>query len=384
MGRRSNSAVVSMLIAVLLVANVSEMFRIDKPTSQVSVTNSWPAMNSKQPTDTAHLKKDVSGSSKRVPSTIDCFSNFSNPLPKVPSFIIAGAQKAGTSAIYYLLEQLPQLKPSVAFEAHFFDQRGQLDKNASALDENAVCQAREKYLQFFEYNGSFDKDEENNIAFEKTPVYLCKPEIPALVKTVTPWAKIIVILRNPIDRAYSAYRMARERSSNESSVPSFESLISLEIRMLRNRYLSKAPLMGNRFLNESTQKDFELPNNATFVERNQFLAIREKILSRGMYAQQLYNWLQHFTLGSDIKVLRYEAFVANRSKVLDEILEFVGARPHHLPLGVLQGHYRPTRGIRRNFTDPMHPLTHLYLERYEPYNMELVGLLGEEWRNVWW
>ena len=314
----------------------------------------------------------------------DCYFADDNttPLPEVPSFLIAGAQKAGTSAVYYLLEQLPGLKPSITFEAHFFDQRGELGKNASALSPDDVCKAREKYLAFFEGNGSFT-GEDNPISFEKTPAYLCKPAVPALIRKVTPWVKIIVMLRNPVDRAYSAYKMIRQRAKNETEVPSFEDLVRQDLRALRAKGLSIAPSMRKYALNQTTSDDFAIPP-AQSQSYNTLPALLMRMLPRGMYALQLVNWIEHFSLGSTLKVVQYESFVQNRSRVLNEILDFVGARPHHLPANVLADAYGPTRGIKREVNETLSPNTRSYLEQfYKPYNAKLADLLGKEWRDVW-
>ena len=357
----------------------------------------------------SHNNSDNSNDSLQCHSSVDGTTTTTTILPQIPSFILVGAQKAGTTALYFLLEQLPDIEPSLAFEAHFFDQREPLLKQQGiqkkrkkkislslSLTSQEICQAREHYLQFWDNNGTFPA---GYLGFEKTPVYLCKPEIPALMHQVVPWAKIIVMLRNPVDRAYSGYRMMRERVANESEVGSFERVVDQQVKLARDNGQSTAPLLRHYVAAAAAAaaaSNYNNNNNETITHPDELFALQDtlrpsmdisyvRLLSRGMYARQIINWLQYFTLDVNIKFIRYEVFAEHPSEVLNDILAFVGAKhPHKLPASVFQNAYRPTRGIKRNYTQPMLPSTREYLERfYEPYNRELVELLGEEWRDVW-
>ena len=105
-------------------------------------------------------------------------------------------------------------------------------------------------------------------------------------------------------------------------------------------------------------------------------------LYRGMYAEQLKEWLQYYTLNKNILVIRYERFDQEPVQVLNEILDFLGAPPYsNFSSDLLEESYSP------NFSNANLLLkneTRTYLQQfYEPYNDELADLLGEEWRGVW-
>lgn len=351
---------------------VRTSYDASKSSDDLSLNKKSMEMDGSSYSPSSHEKQNINRIDDVVCSSLD-----NEPLPPAPSFILAGAQKAGTSALYFLLEKLPDVNPSLAFETHFFDQRGNLTRKASEMSDEEVCTARRNYLIFWENNGTFP---EGHLAFEKTPIYLCKPKIPALIKKIVPWAHVIVMLRNPIDRAYSGYKMMRERVTNETDVPSFEELVNRNIKMLRDYKQSTAPFLTKRFSSARANPDHFLLRNKPKPSNWIF----DRILTRGMYARQLVNWLEHFSLNVDIKIIQYELFLDNPSKILNEILEFVGGKPHHLSDDVLQSTYRPMRGVKRNFSEPMSTRTREYLRLfYEPYNRELAEMLGEEWNGAW-
>lgn len=70
---------------------------------------------------------------------------------KVPSFVIAGAQKSGTTALFYLMKAHPDIESSLRFETHFFDrQKTSLPANdAFSLNEKSICDLRREYQKEF-------------------------------------------------------------------------------------------------------------------------------------------------------------------------------------------------------------------------------------------
>ncbi len=112
-------------------------------------------------------------------------------LERWPNFFIAGAAKSGTTTLYYYLRQHPQVFMSPRKEPYFFSRvrRKHVDR---------VIQERE-YLQLF-------RGAEGAIAIgEASTDYLWDETAPYRIKEKIPEAKIILILRDPIDRAYSDY-----------------------------------------------------------------------------------------------------------------------------------------------------------------------------------
>ena len=110
-------------------------------------------------------------------------------------------------------------------------------------------------------------------------------------------------------------------------------------------------------------------------------------MCRGLYAQQLSHWLQHYELGRTLLVVRFERFSEDRAGVLADVTDFL--RVPRLQLteeragAVLERSYSPNRRYEATH-EPLGNATLPYLRRfYRPYNDELADLLGEEWRNVW-
>lgn len=157
-------------------------------------------------------------------SVYNCsFSNRTFQLrTNVPKYIIVGAQKSGTTALYEFLKEHPMIQGSIAPETHFFDwhypkgkdqeqeflQRLNLHQN-DLSEKELQCAIQKVYSECFNLN-STDRLPSSSVFIEKTPSYLFLPDVPARIYEACFWKpKIIVILRNPIDRAYSHYRMVR-------------------------------------------------------------------------------------------------------------------------------------------------------------------------------
>ena len=135
----------------------------------------------------------------------------------LPTFIIIGAAKSGTSALHSYLQQHPQVYMSRAKETNFF---AWLDTDEPAFDvipRNAQMDRREESR--IRYNKSKDRSVKswaeyedlfaavhNEVAVgESSPFYLYNPECAGRIRKHLPNARLIAILRNPIDRAYSHF-----------------------------------------------------------------------------------------------------------------------------------------------------------------------------------
>ena len=121
----------------------------------------------------------------------------------LPNFIGVGAQRAATTWLYQCLKEHPEVYVPEVKEIHFFDEN--YDKPLAW------------YLSFFEDASGYPA------VGEITPNYLNVPEaIPRIAEHV-PTARLIVILREPIARAYSAYRLLNERFGHMSFQEACES-----------------------------------------------------------------------------------------------------------------------------------------------------------------
>jgi len=335
--------------------------------------------------DTPRLDQEGLSFSQPLDKSAECYLD-----QQVPTFIIAGAQKAGTSALYYVLENLkPQIVPSPFFETHFFDQRGKLGRDPVLVRANhtRICEARQKYQSFF--NLSFFPDA---IHFEKTPAYLCRPDVPSHIKTISPNTKVIVMLRDPVDRALSHFKMTWERTKNESKLPPLELFLDQQVEHLRSRGLSNAPTISEFHNKFQSANESELDSAAALFQLSSrssrlrdYPVLMTKTLMRGVYHEQLRIWLEHFTLNDDLLILQYEAFLKDKGSYLNRILRFVGApTPHGLSDQVLEHKYTPKRYTQWRTFEMVHPLTRKYLELfYQPYNEKIESVLGRSWQGVW-
>lgn len=140
------------------------------------------------------------------------FKRLSAPLRPFPDFIIIGAQKGGTSSLFSYLKQHSQLQLPDKKEIHFFDNDYQKGVNW--------------------YRSHFPMKIFDNIKTgEATPYYLFHPHAPQRIFQHCPKVKLIVMLRNPTDRAYSHYMMQNKRKIDP--LPTFEEAIDAEESRLR-------------------------------------------------------------------------------------------------------------------------------------------------------
>lgn len=132
-----------------------------------------------------------------------------------PTFLIVGAPKAGTTSVYFYLRQHPEVFMSPVKEPHYFAVSRK--KTAAPPRMHGVTVSREQYQSLFsEANG------EKAIG-EASTGYLMSPVAAQRIKAEIPAAKIIVLLRNPADRAFSGYMMkTRNSRENESITDAFQ------------------------------------------------------------------------------------------------------------------------------------------------------------------
>lgn len=151
----------------------------------------------------------------------------------------------GTEAIHtYLINSYPQMVRSEKYEPHFFDiihlKAPFKKQDYNNLTSSEIELIRHEYITSY-FQGplakkKYDllKDGINNstmtlTTFEKTPSYMFHPNVPQLISTICPWSKIIFSLRDPIERAYSHFKMGFRMGNTNS----FESHIEKDIEMLK-------------------------------------------------------------------------------------------------------------------------------------------------------
>lgn len=118
----------------------------------------------------------------------------------MPNFLIVGAQKAGTTALYYYLRQHPQIYMSPEKETHFFSYENE-KLNFRGPSRNLLT----PITNIEAYRALFQKASGEIAIGEASPSYLYIPKAVERIQHYLPDAKLIAILRNPVDRAYSNF-----------------------------------------------------------------------------------------------------------------------------------------------------------------------------------
>lgn len=151
-------------------------------------------------------------------------------MAKWPNAFLVGAGKAGTTALFYYLERHPEIFLPALKEINFFAVEGQPafpDVGAIRVNERTVWQEQE-YLDLF----ADWKDEK--IAFDCSPSYLYYPDAARRIHAANPDARIVIILRQPAERAFSAY-LHSARGGSETAT-TFEDALNNEQANIERGY----------------------------------------------------------------------------------------------------------------------------------------------------
>jgi hypothetical protein len=142
-----------------------------------------------------------------------------------PDFLIIGAEKAGTTWLHDVLRTHPGLFMTDVKEVHYFNR---FDSNGNEID-NFTRRGPDWYARHFtDAPAGLPRG-------EATPMYLCDPDAAGRIKDTLPEARFIVMLREPVSRAWSHYRMARAK---EHITADLDALIAAEDPLVlgRGRY----------------------------------------------------------------------------------------------------------------------------------------------------
>ena len=257
----------------------------------------------------------------------------------LPNFYIIGAAKCGTSSLYEYLIYHPEVQPAVTKEVHFFDhyfERG--------LNWYKVCFPL-KLHKFFVQNLGKKKF----ITGEASPRYIDHPNSPKRIKEITPKAKFIVLLRNPIDRAYSHYNM-NVRQGIETL--SFEEAIEQQTKRTKDEFKKM----------EEDENYYSKPYfSYSYIER-------------GMYIKKLEHWMKYFSK-EQFLVLKSEDMLKKPNETYQQIVKFLNLSPWVLKE---YKHYRVG-----SYKKPlMNSATRQQLrDFFKPHNEKLSEFLGKnfEW-----
>lgn len=276
------------------------------------------------------------------------------PEERVPAFIIIGAQKSATQALRSYLSQHPLVHfPTALVEPHFFDWGYRKEKSPK---ENL-----ESYVKLLNGKHDYDCRQRNCITGESTPSYLFTTiRVPKRIKQLCPWAKFIVVLRDPVKRAFSQCNMLIEKHEVKTS---FQEHYEFD-----REWMEQVGLVSN------TSMTIEEENEA-WNEYQRHRKVRKLILGRGMYEIQLRKWFEYFPR-EQFLILKSEELDYNRTATMRRVYEFLGL--HHNVLNKDKKVHK-----KKYITTISNDTERRLYEFYRPYNKRLERLLGLEWKDIW-
>jgi hypothetical protein len=247
-------------------------------------------------------------------------------LRQLPDFIIIGTQRGGTTSLFNYLIEHPNIMPPFIKETHFFDYHYQKGVNW--------------YRAFFP-SSAYSKYQERTqqsefVTGEATPNYLFYPHAPKRIKATCPSVKLIVVLRNPIDRAYSHYHHEVRLGIEDLT---FEEAIEREREQLP----------------EETEKVVADEDYRSFSHQNY------SYLSRGIYINQFKVWNNFFP--------------KDPRKTVARTIDFLGMSSYELTNFDIHNAL-PYQEIKQSTQRTL-------MDYFEPYNQKLYQYLGMNlgWEN---
>jgi hypothetical protein len=207
-------------------------------------------------------------------------------------YLIIGAQRSGTTSLYKYLKQHPGIgRAFLGKEAHFFDANytGDLDAYRAHFPTRA-------YKWYVKLRRGLDL-----VTGEASPYYLAHPHAPYRIAEALPGVKLIALLRDPVERAYSHYRHERALGFEDLS---FEEAIKREPQRLAG----------------------ELEKMRADPSYNSYSYMHHTYLTRGRYAEQLEIWYALFPK-QQLLILRSEDLFSDPDRVYREVLEYLGLPP---------------------------------------------------------
>lgn len=254
------------------------------------------------------------------------------PQGRLPDFLIIGAQKGGTTFLHELLKQHRCFAPANTKEVHYFDTR-----------------CFRKGLGW--YRRQFPPPEMTNngkmLTGEASPFYMFHPLVPRRVAAALPNVRLVAMVRDPVNRAFSDYQ---HRLRQEFEHLSFEEAIDTEEERLRGE--REKVLADDGYISSNLR--------------------RYSYLSRGIYVDQLKEWHRYFD-PEQLLILRSEDFFEDPGGLTKQVQRFVGLPERELDVEAITG--RNTGG----YDEEISPETrHRLREYFEPHNQRLYDYLGRD------
>lgn len=252
-------------------------------------------------------------------------------MKKRVGFVIGGTQKGGTTALHAYLSQHPEIGMSRKKEVHYFDKYFDRKK--------PFCGSFIGYARYHRYF-SFSRDKK--IHGEATPAYMYRYNVPERIWRYNPQMKWILLLRNPLERAYSHWNMQVEKGKE------------------------KRPFLQAAMAEpEKCRRSLRQCHSYSYI-------------ARGFYTEQLRRILRHFPR-EQLLVLRSEALLSAPENILPLVWKFLGVGTAEImPLSKEEAH---VRSYSRSMSKEEFALLH-HIYEYEIRQLERMLDWGcEDWLN---
>jgi hypothetical protein len=228
-----------------------------------------------------------------------------------PNFFIIGAPKSGTTSLWEYLKGHPEVFVSPAKEPGYFAPDDALGASRHAL---RYGRDEDRYLDLFAEAGDESRLGEASVG------YIYSRQAPQLIRQFAPDARVIAMLRNPVDLIYSLH--GQRLSESREDLEDFGQALAAE---------------------DDRREGRRVPANAT--------AAGSLYRDRGRFAQLLPAWFE--TFGRDrVMVIIFEEFVREPASGFRRVLEFLGVDPSYQPpdFAVHNPSHRPRSSLLRSVT----------------------------------
>ena len=262
------------------------------------------------------------------------FYGITTSLRILPDFLVIGVGRGGTTSCFHYLSQHPSIIGSAYDDIGFFDQNFHLGLNWYR------SMFPTKFLK-----KKIAKKFGKCLTYDVTPAYIRKPWVARRIKELFPEIKLIALLRNPVDKAYSHYNSKMQVEGDTKTT--FEEMVEEDIKTFQ------------KFENTNSIIDDEYFSNH----------IEKSPLGRGLYAQQLKIWFELFD-PKQILILTSEELSTETNKAMNKIFQFLDLPDYEIPDTVKRS--------TANYTKMKMDTRKKLISFFSKYNQDLFKLLNRE------
>jgi hypothetical protein len=262
------------------------------------------------------------------------FHGITASLRILPDFLVIGVGRGGTTSCFHYLSQHPSIIGSAYDDIGFFDENFHLGLNWYR------SMFPTKFLK-----KKIAKKFGKCLTYDVTPAYIRKPWAARRIKELFPEIKLIALLRNPVDKAYSHYNSKMQVEGDTKTT--FEEMIEEDIKMIE------------KFENTNSIIDDEYFRN--YIEKSP--------LGRGLYAQQLKIWFELFD-PKQLLILTSEELSTETNKTMNKIFQFLDLPDYEIP--------DTAKRSTGNYTNMKMDTRKKLISFFSKYNQDLFKLLNQE------